>query len=144
MTEHESKKKTRSIVSWALYLASFIPLLLLIITFGGHAAMAFMGHPEIRQVVELLGFGLVATGLLVLLTGVHDTAVVVALLGMRRLFPRAPWWPLFLYAALWPIIPRLIIWSGGARFEWEEVGIFMTLTLLAYIFQVARTRLFAA
>lgn len=130
-------------VTRGLYYASFIPLILIVLVFGVHAVQGVTGQQELRDIVSILGFGGTITAILVFFAGIHDGVVTALLVGKGKLFPRLPWWTVFLYAGIWPIVPRGMIWFGGGPFEWIEVVIFATLAGLAYWAHIARPKLAA-
>lgn len=114
-----------------LYVLSFIPLILLILTFGIHAWWGISGKQELIQIVSVLGFDEFTTRILLYLAGLHDAAVAVLLLINSWLIPKRYWKFIYVWAAIWPIVPRVLIWMGGSPFEWVEVVIFATLSIVA-------------
>ena len=128
----------------ALYYASFVPLILLVLVFGVHAVMGVVGHQDFHSIIGVLGFGTLLTSVIVFLAGIHDGVVATLLLTKGKLFPALPWWVVFLYAGLWPITPRALIWFGDGPFEWVEVLIFAALAALAYWAHTARPKLTGA
>ena len=123
-----------------LFLLSFVPVIFVVLTFGSHAVMGLIGSADLKEIVSVLGFGSAITAILVFFTGIHDGAVTVVIIAKDKLFPNLPWWPVFIYAALWPIVPRAMIWMVGQPFEWIEVIIFGSMALATWAAQVARER----
>lgn len=119
---------------------SYIPLVLVVLTYGTHAVMGLTGSAELKGIVSVLRFGSPFTAVLVFFAGIHDGAVCLMVIFKEKLFPKLPWWPVFVYAAIWPVVPRLLIWMAGNPFEWVEVLIFGTMSLSAWGAQTARNR----
>ena len=137
-TTHSSKP---TIMNLALYVVSFLPLTLLLLVFGWHAVMGLIGHQDLHDIIAPLGFGELVTSVLVFLAGVHDGVVTALLVTKNALFPSLPFGVVFLYAGLWPIVPRGLIWYGGGSFEWIEVLIFAGIASLAYWAHTTRSSL---
>lgn len=128
-------------LSKGLFYASFIPLILVVLTFAVHAFQGVTGQQELRDIVSVLGFGSPIAVILVFFAGIHDGIVTIMLLAKGKLFPALPWVVVFLYAGIWPIVPRAMIWIGGGPFEWIEVLIFAALAGSAYWSHIARPKL---
>lgn len=140
MSSETVESHPQSPMNRALFLLSFVPVILVALTFGSHAFMGLIGSADLKEVVSVLGFGSAITAILVFFTGLHDGAVTVLVLAKDRIFPSLPWWTVFVYAALWPIVPRVLIWMAGQPFEWVEAVIFGSMALAAWAGQVATKR----
>ncbi|MEM8949925.1 MAG: hypothetical protein AAGC99_11395 [Pseudomonadota bacterium] len=91
-----------------------------------------------RDIVGVLGLGTTIITILIFFAGIHDGVVAILLLAKGKLFPKLPWWIVFLYAGVWPIVPCAMIWFGSGLFEWIEVVIFGAIAALAYWAHIAR------
>ena len=110
-----------------LLVLSYVPLAYLIYIYAGHGLIeAFVERDEFLEIIGVLGLGNAITFFLLICTGVLDTFVAVLLVAKDKIWPGLPWVYLFGWAALWPIIPRLIEWYGGMDPEpMEAVGVFV-------------------
>lgn len=129
------------LLSPGLYYASFIPLILVVLVFGVHAVQGLIGQQVLRDIVSVLGFSGTTTAILVFFAGIHDGAVTTLLIAKDKFFPRLPWWTVFVYAGVWPLVPRAMIWLSGEPFEWVEVAILATLANLAFWAHVTRPKI---
>lgn len=140
MSNETFEYQSQSSMNRVWFVLSYIPLALVVLTYGPHAVMGLIGSAELKEIVSVLGFGSAITSLLVFFTGLHDGAVTAMVLAKDKLFPKLPWWPVFIYAAIWPIVPRFLIWMSGQPFEWGEVLIFGSMPLAAWATQIARRK----
>ena len=116
--------------TWALY----IPLAFLVIGYTGHAVLGLLQDPEYTRLVTTLGLSGTMTMLLVYLIFPLDGAVAYFLLFGNKLSEKFPWGVLFLWAGLWPWVPRVLELKGGYEPEFSDAIIFSVMAALAYYF----------
>jgi hypothetical protein len=93
---------------------SYVPLAYLIYLYGGHGIVeAMIEQDEYLEIIGSLGLGSAITFGLLICTGLLDTFVAVLLIAKDKIWPALPTGYLFLWAGLWPIVPRLLEWHGG-------------------------------
>ncbi|MCB9810828.1 MAG: hypothetical protein H6779_00995 [Candidatus Nomurabacteria bacterium] len=110
---------------WILY----IPALILVFIYAGHAWGGLMQDPEFIELVGTLGFSEEITKYLVYLVFILDGAVVLLILFGSRI-TNLSWKFVYLWAGLWPWIPRYLEIQGGHESEWGEA---LFITILAFI-----------
>lgn len=115
-----------------------LPLILLVLTYGWHGIAGLLMGEEYMTTVAVFGLNHHWASILVLFTGLLDASLSILLLFKNMLFPSLPWKWLFLYAGLWPIIPRVLQWMGGDNFAWMEIFIFISVATLAYCLQIKK------
>ncbi len=112
----------------------YIPLLLLAYLYAKHASGVFSPEEaaEYAEIVETLGFGASVTTALVWGVLPLDGSVAVLLLFANKIFRNFPWDFLFLWATLWPWVPRLIAYRGGVDGEMWLGVVVSALALLSW------------
>lgn len=123
----------------SLKLASYIPVGLLSLTYLSHGIMSLMLTDEHLALFSSIDLYYEIIPYLVTAGGVMDCIVAVLLIFKHKIIPVLPWKCLFLYAGLWPIVPRIMEWNNGNPFPWIEVIIFSSVATLAYYLK--RTRI---
>ena len=73
------------------FVLSYLPILLVALTFATHAVMGLSGSADLRDIVSVLGFGSTITALLVFFTGLHDGTVTAFVLAKDKLAPDLAW-----------------------------------------------------
>ncbi len=113
----------------ALYYVFFA---FLVLTYATHSIRSFIGTPDKYEVLSVFNLDYMSSLLLLLMAGIHDLLVVILLLFKKKIFPKIPILYVYIWAGMWPIVPRLILWAGGYSFEWVEVFIFAALSTISY------------
>jgi len=114
------------------YFSLYIPLTILIGIYISHGIEGLEGSEEFRSIIGVIGFSTFINTLLVFLVGLLDSAVAVLLVTKDKILPKFSHIYLFLWAGIWPWIPRVLEWYGGLH---VEVGypLFITITaIIAY------------
>lgn len=110
----------------------YLPLFLLILIYFGHGFEGFTGSEEFTKIVAVLGLSSSLTAWLVFLIGPLDTGVALLLTFGKRIFPALSWKYLYLWAGLWPWVPRVFELYGGLEVEYFDGIALSILALLAY------------
>lgn len=113
-------------------LALYIPVLILLGIFGGHAIGGLMQDPEFLKLVGTLGFDAETNRYLVYSIFLFDGLVVLFLLLGSRICDNFPWKFLYIWVGLWPWIPRYLEMRGGYEMEWGEALFITVLAFVAY------------
>jgi len=119
-------------------LLSYIPFALLVIIYTKHSIQAFIGVKYMSDIINILELDILATLVILVLVGFHDAMVVTLLLFKDKLIPKLPTVYLYIWVGIWPIIPRFILWGGGAPFDWIEILIFTKLSTISYYLLIRR------
>ncbi|MEW7290299.1 hypothetical protein [Aquimarina sp. 2304DJ70-9] len=90
------------------------------------------------SILNVLELDILDTLVGLLLIGFHDAIIVALLLFKEKLVPKLPIVYVYIWAGIWPIIPRFILWGGGAPFDWVEVLIFTKLSTISYYLLIRR------
>ncbi|WP_089938416.1 hypothetical protein [Candidatus Entotheonella palauensis] len=107
----------------------FLPSVLMALIYLAHAVQAFMLSEELAVVVGVIpGLSGFSTPLL-LLVGLADAAVAIALVAYFGKYKPL----LFLYAILWPIVPNILKTIGNLHPEWPIVVVMAVLGTLGYL-----------
>ncbi|MBQ4820751.1 hypothetical protein [Aquimarina sp. MMG016] len=110
----------------------YAPFIMLVITYAKQSIQAFIGTKYMYDISNALEMDTFGTLILFLFVGFHDTMVVVLLLFKEKLLPKLPTIYLYTWVGIWPIIPRFVLWIGGASFVWSEAIIFFLLSAISY------------
>lgn len=106
----------------------FLPSALLALIYLAHAIQALMLSEKFAAIIGVIpGLSGFSTPLL-LLVGLADAAVAIALLAYFGKYRPL----LFLYAILWPIIPNVLKTIGNLHPEWPVVVVIAVLGTLGY------------
>lgn len=116
----------------AKHLALYIPLIILVVIYGGHAVGGLLGSEEFYRLIAVLGFSDSMTRLLVFAIFPLDGLVALLLIFGGKLSRNFPWDWLFLWAGLWPWVPRVLELMGGYELEWGDAVAASVLAALAY------------
>ena len=110
----------------------YVPLLLLAYMYAAHAAGVFFPEEaeEYTEILETLGFSATITTALVWAVLPIDGTVALLLLFGNKLCRHFPWNLLFLWATLWPWVPRVIAYRGGVD---GEIWLGIVVSVLALI-----------
>ncbi len=112
---------------------SYLPLIYIIYIYAGHGTVeAFIERTEFLEIIGILGFGPVITYILLGMVGVLDTFVAILFIRKDMFFPKLPYFVLYLWAGLWPVVPRVIEWYGGMDPEPMEAVSVAIIAALAY------------
>jgi len=122
---------------------SYVPLIYIIYVYAEHGVVeAFIERTEFLEIIGILGFGTYITYFLLGVVGILDTFVAILFIRKDRFFPRLPYWTLYLWAALWPIVPRVLEWYGGMDPEPEEAFWVAVIAAAAYIAHLYHKKVF--
>ena len=120
---------------------SYVPLVYLVYVYAGHGVVeAFIERKEFLEIIGILGFGPIITYILLGATGVLDTFVAILLVRKDTFFPKLPYFVLYAWAGLWPIIPRIIEWYGGMNPEPMEAVYLAVVAAVAYAMHLYRKK----
>ena len=122
--------------------ASYLPLAFLLFTFAVHSIKGFMGSEEYFTIIGVLGLSSSLTTTLVYLIGPLDGAVALLLLFKGKVLPKLPWLYIYVWAGLWPWVPRVLEGYGGLEMEWGEAAFITVVAALAYYLHQKRQRHF--
>lgn len=123
----------------ATKILTYIPVALLALSYGWHGISGLLLGHENELIVSVLGLDADINAALIILVGLLDCCVAIALLFKDMLLHWLSWQWLLTYVGIWPIVPRTIQWIGGGDFAWMEVLIYATVTALAYYLHKRRT-----
>jgi hypothetical protein len=113
---------------------SYVPLIYIIYVYAEHGIVeAFIERDEFLQIIGTLGFGKIITYILLGGIGIVDTFVAILFIRKDMFFPKLPYFVLYLWAGLWPIVPRLIEWRGGMDPEPMEAVYVAGIAAAAYL-----------
>jgi hypothetical protein len=116
---------------------SYVPLIYIIYVYARHGVVeAFIERTEFLEIIGILGFGPVITYFLLGVTGALDTFVAILFIRKDMFFPKMPYAFLYLWAALWPIVPRVIEWYGGMDPEPMEAVYVAVIAAAAYAMHI--------
>lgn len=83
-----------------------------------------MEREECLEIIGILGLGQIVTYFLLGCVGVLDPFVAILFIRKDMFFPNLPYLYLYVWAGLWPVVPRVIEWYGGMDPEpMESVGV---------------------
>lgn len=99
--------------------------IVLAIIFAYFGVRGFIGSQEFYDIVSVLGLSSAATHALVFLIGPLDCSVALILFSKQN-----KW--VFLWAGIWPWIPRALEFFGGLEVEFGESPFVSILAILAY------------
>lgn len=117
-----------------LFALSYAPLIYTIYVYAGHGVVeAFIERDEFLEIIGILGFGPIITYFLLGCVGVLDTFVAILFIRKDMFFPKMPYFYLYVWAGLWPVVPRLIEWYGGMDPEPMEAVVVAVIAAAAYI-----------
>ncbi len=119
-------------------LLSYIPVVLLVIIYTKHSIEAFIGVKYMYDILNILELDILSALVLLVLVGFHDALVATILLFKEKLVPKLSTVYVYIWAGIWPIVPRFILWGGGAPFDWIEVLIFTKLSTISYYLLLRR------
>ncbi len=113
---------------------SYVPLIYIIYVYAQHGVVeAFIEQDEFFEVISILGFGSIITYILLGVVGVLDTFVAILFIRKDMFFPKLPYLVLYIWAGLWPIVPRVIEWYGGMDPEPMEAVYIAAIAVVAYL-----------
>lgn len=114
-----------------LRLLLYIPLAVLTLVYLKYSISGLLLEKECYGIVSALGFNPTVTAFLVRLVFPLDGTVALLFMFGARI-RRFPWHLLFLWAGVWPWVPRVLQWYGGLGVEYGEAAAVSVLAVLAF------------
>ena len=115
-----------------IMVVSYIPAVLLSLTFLSNGFKAIRLADEFLGLVLILGFNQTISSILLLTVGIVDCFIAGLILFKSKILPGLNWRFVFLYAGLWPVVPRILEWYQTGVFPFIEAAIFISVAALAY------------
>ncbi|MEY3784379.1 MAG: hypothetical protein RLZZ230_701 [Candidatus Parcubacteria bacterium] len=110
----------------------YTPLLITTFNFASHAIPALFTDPEYLELVGSLGFSGSITLYLVYSVFVLDGLVAALLIFGNKLTTNFPWGLLFIWASVWPWVPRGLQYLADVEIEFDVAIFYSIIAVLAY------------